>query len=230
MNLVIFDVDGTLVHSEKKDSQTFADTYEAIYDRPFPTINWHTYPHVTDYVILNTVVERHFQRSITTTEKEKFEAKYLQLLAERRKQNPQDYFSIAGAPDLIQHLEQSSKHQVAIATGGWKLTALLKLEHVGISAQDKPISGGDAKPNRELILNEALDLAKHQYGAFERVVYVGDATWDVRTTRNLRMNFIGIRHRNDKAILEEAGAKHVLQDFRDRGQFLDLVERAVVPA
>ncbi len=229
MNLVIFDVDGTLVHSEKKDSQTFADTYEVMYGRPFPTINWHTYPHVTDYVILNTVVEKHFQRSITTTEKEKFEAKYLSLLAERRKESPQDYYSIAGAPGLIQYLEQSSKHQVAIATGGWKATALLKLDHVGISARDKPISGGDAKPNRELILKEALGLAKQQYGTFERVVYVGDATWDVRTTRNLAMNFIGIRHRNDKAVLAEVGAQHVLQDFQDMDQFLDLVKRAEVP-
>ncbi len=39
MILVIFDVDGTLVFSEKKDSQAFADTYQMVYNRPFPTID-----------------------------------------------------------------------------------------------------------------------------------------------------------------------------------------------
>jgi len=50
--LVIFDIDGTLLYSNKVDSQCFADTYEELYSEPFPTIDWTKFPHVTDDTIL----------------------------------------------------------------------------------------------------------------------------------------------------------------------------------
>lgn len=43
------------------------------------------------------------------------------------------------------------------------------------------------------------------------------------------MNFIGIRHRNDVAVLEAAGATAVLQDYRDLALFERLVEAATPP-
>jgi len=51
MILIIFDVDGTLVFSEKLDSRCFAATYQEVYRIPFPTIDWRKYPHVSDTTI-----------------------------------------------------------------------------------------------------------------------------------------------------------------------------------
>ncbi|MBK8490343.1 MAG: hypothetical protein IPL49_05395 [Saprospirales bacterium] len=71
--LILFDVDGTLLHSEKNDSQSFAETYEELYGRPFPTIDWLQYPHVTDTTILQSVVGDHFERDCRWEEIEIFQ-------------------------------------------------------------------------------------------------------------------------------------------------------------
>ena len=49
--LIIFDIDGTLVYSNKVDSKCFSETYQQIYGEPFPSIDWRVYPHVTDHTI-----------------------------------------------------------------------------------------------------------------------------------------------------------------------------------
>ena len=61
MKLVIFDVDGTLIFSEKKTAWPLLLLYESIYRRPFPTIDWHTYPHVIDRRLFSIpVIRQHF--------------------------------------------------------------------------------------------------------------------------------------------------------------------------
>ena len=69
---VIFDIDGTLLYSNKADSQCFADTYEEIYQKEFPTIDWRNYPHVTDTTIFQTVIQAQFGRAVEQKEVEVF--------------------------------------------------------------------------------------------------------------------------------------------------------------
>ncbi|MEZ4935868.1 MAG: hypothetical protein R2788_27500, partial [Saprospiraceae bacterium] len=57
----------------------------------------------------------------------------------------------------------------------------------------------------------------------------GDAIWDVQTTSNLSLNFIGIRREGDVEVLLQAGATTVLQDFSDHDQFMKAVYTATPP-
>lgn len=230
MILILFDIDGTLVcTSNRQDSHSFATAYENIYKQPFPTIDWHQYPHVTDTTIIQTVIWNTFKRQADTEEIKTFHNHYIELLSEERKLNPGHYQEVPGAKKIMEWLLDQKDFCIGIATGGWVRPAEIKLGHLVIPFGHFPISGADGQPTREDIIQQALKHAYQLHRQFDRIVYVGDALWDVRTTRNLNMNFVGIRRNNDVEVLKRVGVQHVLQNYLDRDRFLEAIMTAQPP-
>jgi len=229
MTLILFDVDGTLIYSEHRDSRCFAQTYTDLYGKPFPTIDWRQYPHVSDTTIFEKVIADHFERPVDPAEVLVFKQLYGERLRALRAQNPHHYQEVPGAARAVAQLLQHPAYAVAVATGGWKQSAEIKMQHVGISSQHFWVSGADDKYTREEILNEAIEVVKNQAPALQRVVYIGDAVWDVHTTRNLNLDFVGIRHAHDHEILLNLGATQVLSNFLDFELFIKAVAQAKPP-
>lgn len=230
MELVIFDVDGTLVYSERRDSRCFAQAYEQLYSRPFPTLDWNKFPHVTDTTIFDTVIRQHFNRSHDPAEVPPFQELYLSLLRKNRQSQPHLFCEVPGAKTAVQSLGQKENQMIGIGTGGWQQPAALKLKHVGIEVDHRLLSGADGKINREAILQQTIDWAEEiNGGAVTRVVYIGDAVWDVRTTRNMQIDFVGVRRLGDVDKLLDAGAQEVIQDYQDKPLFEAAVARAKPP-
>jgi phosphoglycolate phosphatase-like HAD superfamily hydrolase len=227
--LILFDVDGTLIYSERRDSRCFAQTYADLYGRPFPSIDWRRYPHVSDTTIIATVIQEHFQRPIEAAEMNAFKREYEARLRALRAANPQHFYEVPGAARAVQQLLEHPDYHVAVATGGWKHSAEIKMQHVGIPCERFWVSGADDKYTREDILNEAISAVRQQEPQVQRVVYVGDAAWDVHTTRRLQLDFLGIRHGNDPEVLQSIGATQVLRDFLDFGLFLKAIAQATPP-
>jgi uncharacterized protein (DUF1778 family) len=46
----------------------------------------------------------------------------------------------------------------------------------------------------------------------------------------MQLNFIGIRINGDQDVLIREGASHVIKNYTDYGQFLQLVEMAQIPS
>ncbi len=231
MNLLIFDVDGTLVQSvARADSKCFATTYEHIYKKTFPTIDWHQFPHVTDTTILQTVIQDHFGRTVLDNEIQVFEQKYMELLRHNRRERPHYFSEVAGARAMLHRLLSLPDTLVAIATGGWRKTAHIKMQHVGIPSQAFWVSGADGKTTREAIIEETLTVAHRIEKRFRKIIYIGDAPWDVTTTRNMQLDFVGIRRRGDLEALTKLGAAQVLQNYIDQSAFLEALEAATPPA
>ena len=229
MVLVIFDIDGTLVYSNKVDSQCFADTYEEVYRKTFPTLNWAQYPHVVDTVIFKEVIKQHFQRVPDQKEMNDFQQLFAQRIEAERKVHPEKFKEVPGAKKMVDYLLGQTEFAVGIGTGGWLKPAKIKLQHVGIAPQKLFLSAADGQPSREAILQYAVDQAHAKHISFKKIVYVGDALWDVRTTRNMQMDFIGIRRNDDRRLLMEAGATQVFQNYLDPSSFLDAIKNAVPP-
>ncbi len=230
MTLIIFDVDGTLVYSDKRDSQSFADTYEQAYGLPFPTIDWSKYPHVTDDTIFKTVIKNHFQREATEAEMATFKKAFTDSIRQQRVHTPDEFNIVPGAKQTIERLVEDVRYTVGIGTGGWKAPAVLKLNFVKIPTSPLFISGADGKETREQIIEDVLSQVKEQEITFNRVVYVGDAIWDVKTTRNMNLPLIGLRRKGDVDFLHQQGVKHVLPDFSDFDLFMEYIKQAVPPA
>ncbi|PHN06589.1 HAD family hydrolase [Flavilitoribacter nigricans] len=229
MILIIFDLDGTLVYSNRIDSRCFAETYANIYGQEFPSIDWHVYPHVTDTSIFSTVIREQFGREVDPAEVETFQEAFVRLLRQRRQEQPEEFCMVPGARDLVHYLHERHDYAVGIATGGWQRPAILKLDHVGINRQPIYLRGADGLHRREEILETVRTQAMAAHPAIRKVVYVGDAKWDVTTTRNLSMDFIGIRREGDHDHLFREGATQVVSDYLDGPGFLRAVEQASPP-
>jgi phosphoglycolate phosphatase-like HAD superfamily hydrolase len=96
--------------------------------------------------------------------------------------------------------------------------------------EDRLFSGGDNKPNREAILEETIAAAEDLNGGpLSRIVYLGDAEWDVATTRNLQIDFVGVRHLGDLDTLHTIGAETVIQDYTCYATFEAALQAARPP-
>ena len=227
--LIIFDVDGTLVHSNKVDSRCFADTYQKVYGKPFPTIDWTKYPHVTDTSIFQTVIREQFNRDPASGELDAFVEQFTAALHKLRIERPQDFMEVPGAKAAMDRLLEDDSFIVGIATGGSEKPARLKLRHVGIAEQEIHLSGADGKETREGIIERVFDMVETAKLSYSRTVYIGDAIWDVETTRNMQLDFVGMRIRRDIEVLRNIGAEQVVTDYLDYTAFLEAVDKAKPP-
>ncbi|MFT4760876.1 MAG: phosphoglycolate phosphatase-like HAD superfamily hydrolase [Paraglaciecola sp.] len=225
---LIFDIDGTLLYSNKIDSQCFAETYQKIYNIPFPTIDWTKFPHVTDDTIFKTAYRNHFQKEVEQAEMEDFKEAFVSLLNERRNESPEEFKEIPFSKITVDKLLEDDNFEIGIGTGGWLKPAMVKLSHVGIPHERLQMGTADGNLTREDIVKEVLGKAQKQF-SFDEVVYVGDARWDVKTTRNLNMKFIGIRRNGDHDALLKLGATQVLSNFSNYDKFLLAIKNAAPP-
>ena len=227
--LIIFDIDGTLLYSNKIDSQCFADTYEKVYESKFPTIDWSKFPHVTDDTIFKTAIQNHFQREATNEEMHDFQNEYVASIQMKREEQPHEFKEVPDARKAIEHLLGNEIYEVGIATGGWRRPAMVKLNHIGIPTANLHMSFADGNPTREDIINGVFQQTNSKEMTFEKVVYIGDATWDVKTTRNMNLPFIGVRREGDFDVLKKIGAQTIISDYKDFDLFLSAIESSETP-
>lgn len=227
--LIIFDIDGTLLYSDKIDSQCFADTYQKVYQEPFPTIDWSKYPHVTDDTIFKTVIQDHFQRDAEKDEIHHFQNEFVASIQAQRVVQPEAFKEVPNARNTVELLLEQDCFEVGIATGGWRRPAFVKLNHIGIPTKQLHMSFADGNPTREDIIQGVFQQTETLNLEFEKVVYVGDAPWDVKTTRNMNIPFIGVRREGDIHHLQKLGAETIIKDYSDFDLFLSAIDKAKPP-
>jgi phosphoglycolate phosphatase-like HAD superfamily hydrolase len=194
--------------------------------------DWAGYPHTTDSAILSYVFQERLNRPPELSELEKFKTCFVSLLEDYRTKDSSLFAEVAGAGSMLRRLNQESDWRVAIASGGWRVSATLKLRIAGIDVNEFPASFADDGISREEILNSAVSKSQQRYQQtrFDRVVSVGDGLWDVRTARNLNFAFLGIGRSSAREKLERAGATHVIRNFADYEELINCLTEAGVPA
>jgi len=226
--LIIFDIDGTLLYSNKIDTICFAEVYKETYQIDFPTLDWNYFPHVTDDTMFKTAYREQFGKEVKEEEMEDFKDAFVARLREKRQINPNDFREVPGAKDIIERLLNDEKYVVGIGTGGWLKPATLKLQHIGVEPEKLIMGTADGNFSREDIIRPVIQKAKEQNDISD-IVYIGDAVWDVRTTRNMKLKLIGIRRKGDHDYLLQLGATQVLSNFLDYQKFLSTTKIATPP-
>jgi len=228
--LAIFDIDGTLLFSNKIDSQIFSETFESRYGQKFPSIDWNYFPHVTDHTIFTTGYAEVHEKTPSAKEITDFQDEFAERITHAREKSPEEFMPVPGVQELFTKLQMAPDYHIAIATGGWSKPAKVKLEHVGLLHDDLVISAADDQPTREDIVNQAKAFCQDRNYRWKQEVYIGDASWDVRTCRNLAMPFIGLRREGDHDILLSQGANHVFSDYKEQNAFFEALHSAKIPS
>lgn len=219
MDLVIFDIDGTLIRSMEDDGDCYVAALEDVFGFTGIDADWSHYEHTTDAGILDELFRRRCKRPPRSGEVSSFCGRFVELLAERCVE--QGLEEIPGARRLLDALEHRDDLAGAFATGAWRAAAAVKMSSAGLSLGQFPSATCDDAVSRHEIMQAAVRRAAHSRGVdgFENVVYVGDAVWDVRACRRLAIPFIGVTADVASDRLRAEGVEFVLADFLDHDLF-----------
>lgn len=232
MKLAIFDIDGTLVRSDAHEDRLYWQALETVLGVAREPFDWASFRHVTDNGIAHDVYRRQNGTvpsidALNATERH-FAAMWRDTLADM----PAHEVEVPGASAWMQALLAHDGWQVAIATGGWQQSATAKLAAAGIDVAALPMACANDALSREEIVTTARRRAEaaHAVETFERVVYVGDGVWDVRTCAALEMPLVGMAVTAEvRERLTALSVSHVLDDYLDVPAVLRALESAEVP-
>jgi phosphoglycolate phosphatase-like HAD superfamily hydrolase len=162
MQLVMFDIDGTLTESNDLDNESYLQALSEVFGFSEVSSDWTSYSHVTDACILREVCQLKLGRVPSVAEVEAFQKRFLQLLTEGAATNIIN--PIPGALNMLSWLLESSNHAVAYAGGGWTAPALFKIQSAHLPIQNIPYAFSDDDESREGITAVALARAEKHYG------------------------------------------------------------------
>jgi phosphoglycolate phosphatase-like HAD superfamily hydrolase len=225
MDLVLFDVDGTLTLTNEVDNRCYLCALgEALGGADFDA-DWTKYPHVTDSGIASALWEARRGAPPSVEQLDAVRERFVALLQEAFAQDAVACREVPGAAAILAELAGRADLAVGLATGGWLESARLKLHRAGLGVRDLPMASSNDAHSREAIMLLAAQRAAERWGVvgFGSIVYVGDAVWDVKAARNLGWRFVGIGGGERAGRLRGEGARHVIGDYRDQGLFFDAI-------
>ena len=181
MKLAIFDVDGTLTNTNNVDNECFIKAFAESLAITSINSNWAEYPHTSDSGITDHIFQGRFGRGPADAELTRLKTCFVNLLTESYRSDSADFAEMSGASMVLERLKRESGWGIAIATGCWRESALLKLRVANIEVDGIPIAYAEDGLSREEILQAAIMKALGQYEmtSFEKTVSIGDAVWDV---------------------------------------------------
>jgi phosphoglycolate phosphatase-like HAD superfamily hydrolase len=231
MQLAIFDLDGTLTRTTRADADCYVRAVRESFGIHSIDSDWTKYTHSTDSGITVEVFQSHFHRLPTPDEIGRFKQQFVGLLAGTFRREPDSCREMTGVSTTLQRLKAHPQWSIALATGSWRACAVLKLRTAGLDLDRVPAAFADDSVAREEIIALARSraLASYSQSDFSRVVYVGDAPWDIRAARRLGIAFLGIAGGRKAERLLREGASEVLQDFSDFEGVLRGLNRVAVP-
>lgn len=222
MNLIVFDIDGTIVDSVETDDQCFIQSFRDLYNIDLSGADWNNFRNVTDSGLTSEIFETHLARQPSENEIDELKTHFYKLLNERKA----EIIEIKGAIDTLTSLIKDPAISIAFATGGWKETAELKLSTIGFELGQLILVSASEHFSRSVIIKLAIEesLVKEQVVEFDSITYVGDGLWDFKIAEGLNINFIGVDHSNNNKLIE-AGAIEVLTDLTNVEQITKLVTK-----
>lgn len=212
MHLVIFDIDGTLIHSHNEEADCFERALCHVTGISEITKDLQSYQHVTDTGIAHECIVNHLNRQPTAEELTAIEELFLSHFEQSLTVSPT--MPIPGAYDLLSHFYKQPDFCLAIATGSYFRSALLKLQHAALNFT-LPLATCNDSVSRIEIMKTAVSKAQttYQQPDFESITYLGDGPWDIAAVKALQWKFIGIASNYSHEMLKNCGAEMIVDDY-----------------
>lgn len=226
MHLVLFDIDGTLTHSQSIDGELYLRSLESVFGFTEVGADWSAYRHTSDSGILHEIFVTRLGREPTAAEVATFRGHFVEAIAATAAETP--FREVHGARLALSRIGRLPSHRLALATGGWSDSARCKMWSAGMSYDAFPAASADDAMARPAIMRTAMDRAASLIGhSPDSVVYVGDGVWDARACREIGIPFIGISGGADADRLRAEGAQAVFTDYSDVEAFCSALQQAL---
>ena len=190
MDVVAFDLDGTLADSGTFDGQLYVEAVRTVLGIEIEP-DWSNFRHGTDSGILTETIERSNLNGDRSSMHSAVRRYFTNLVAEYVAARDGILPEIPGAREFIRRLVEHPGARVAVATGGWQETALIKLKAIGIDPARLSIASSSDAMGKADIMRIAEGRALPSGGA-RRKTYFGDEPYDRESSRRLGYEFIAI--------------------------------------
>ena len=222
VKFVLFDIDGTLVLSGGAGARAMSRAFEQVFGVR-DAVAGISMNGRTDAWILAHVAERHAFRC-EPRDVQVFHDTYVGFLKEELEHPGPRKGVMPGVPALLDALGSRNDVYLALLTGNFEAGARVKLEYFDLWRHFACGAFGDAAPERNGLLQRALDTVRASGGPVpdpSDVIIVGDTPLDVAVAiaggaRSIAVATGG----HDLAALEASGADVVLPDLSDLGSVL----------
>jgi len=223
VNLIVFDIDGTLLNSTDLDDLCYQRALKDTYGISIDEFNWENFKDVTDEGVTEDILETHLGRPPLKNEVKRVEDRMVELVEEKRKSSPELFTPAKNIESVLTELIQQNEIAFCLATGAWHGSAMAKLSIMNVDLSESAFQSATGYRRRADIVNRSIEKAKLIYGAqsFNKVCALGDGEWDMLTAKELDINFIGVDLKNTGR-LKELGAELVINGYNDLSQLNDL--------
>jgi phosphoglycolate phosphatase-like HAD superfamily hydrolase len=206
--LILFDIDGTLLLTQKAGMQAMLDGGRELFGERF-TIDGVEFSGRLDPLIWNDLAQRNGVPN-HDGEHDRFRAAYGRHLRRRLNANPTATL-LPGVKALVEALPRHEGVTIGVLTGNYPETGQLKIERAGLQPSVFPVAawGIDGTTRRDLppvAIRRHFELTRRTLDATD-VVIIGDTPHDIDCASCHGCRSIGVATGTfDTATLREAGA------------------------
>jgi len=224
-NLVLFDIDGTLLHAHGAGREAFAEAFEKVFgwEQGVEHINFYG---ATDLSVFRRIAAERGVESTSEMEAAFFSALPAALETRLSACPPEIY---PGVPELLEALNPEPVTPKFTDEGGWTLgivtgnieaTARSKLKYAGLLTYFTVFGCGCEHADRIEIARKALERA----GDFDCGFLIGDTPSDINAARAHGLTSVAVATGGFAAEeLENAGADFLFSDLTDTNRLLSIL-------
>ncbi len=184
MKILLFDIDGTLIHSGGSGKHAMEGAFEEVY-RIAGGLDDVLLAGQTDPKILLDAFKKHHLKW-QDGQVEKFKERYFVHLAEDMQRPRPKRRLMPGFPKLLDELKKMPDIHIGLLTGNWIRGAEIKLAHFGLWPYFEFGAFGDDEWDRNKLVPHALRRAKEKFNIqphHDAVYVIGDTPRDILCAR-----------------------------------------------
>ena len=187
MRAVIFDIDGTLLHSNELDDNAYVSAIYDVLGSVKIRKSWSRYKNISGSGTLLEILSDNDIEDTESVLRAVEEAFVARISSHIEKHGP--IVEVRGARDFVTKLAGSMDCQIAYATAGWSASARIKLESSQFPVEGIPLASCNDHIDKAAIMNHAL---KQLVAPFETITYYGDGERDKSAAGALGWNFVPV--------------------------------------